>query len=112
MTKTQRIENLTNDDCIKPKWQRNSEKRTAERMQREQETREAQRERNKKINALKKKWIKKLEDCRGLYNRHDKRLEMLRDMKLPYTKTDNWVSGRNVGMLDTLEELIKDLSEI
>jgi hypothetical protein len=112
MTKTALIENLTDGVYMKPKWQKKSENRFTEQIQREQEVREAQRERNKKVNALKKKWAKKLEDHQGLYDRHARQLEFIEEHGLKYRKSDDWISGRNVGMLETLEELIKDLSEI
>jgi hypothetical protein len=62
MTKTQLIEGLKNDTYAKPKWQARSEGRLSGMTLREQEAREVQKEHNKKVNALKKKWAKKLED--------------------------------------------------
>lgn len=112
MTKTQRIENLTNNDYIKPKWQRNAERRMAGRARREQETRDAQEERNKKIGAMKRKWIRKLKEHEGLYSKHGRQLELFMKNGEQPTRHDDWVSGWNVGVSEILEELVKDLSEV
>lgn len=111
MTKTALIENLTDGVCMKPKWQIKSERKSAERLLREQEAREVQKVRNKKIDALKKKWTKKLEDHQENYDGYARQLELFRNIGEKPRNSD-WICGYNVGIMEILEELVKDLSEV